>query len=40
MLPERVEIVQAGGPDITVKLIEEPRKPEPKQAARTRTRKS
>ena len=40
MLPERVELVQAGGPDLTVKLIEEPRKPEPKQAARTRTRKS
>jgi hypothetical protein len=40
MMPERVEIVQAGGPDITVKLIEEPRKPEPKQAPRARTRKS
>jgi hypothetical protein len=40
LLPERVEVVQAGGPDLTVKLIEEPRKPEPKQAARARTRKS
>src|SRR5689334_21996316 len=40
MLPERVEIVQAGGPDLTVKLIEEPRKPEPQKAARTRSRKS
>ena len=49
MLPERVEIVQAGGPDITVKLIEEPRKPEPieeprkpepQKPARARTRKS
>jgi hypothetical protein len=35
MLPKRVEIVEAGGPDITVKLIEEPRKP-----TRTRARKS
>ena len=35
MLPKRVQIVEAGGPDITVKLIEEPRKP-----ARTRNRKS
>jgi uncharacterized LabA/DUF88 family protein len=35
MLPKRVEIVEAGGPDITVKLIEEPRK-----TTRTRTRKS
>ncbi len=35
MLPKRVQIVEAGGPDITVKLIEEPRKP-----ARTRSRKS
>ncbi len=35
MLPTRVEIVEAGGPDLTVKLIEEPRKP-----ARTRSRKS
>ena len=34
MLPKRVQIVEAGGPDITVKLIVEPRKP-----ARTRTRK-
>jgi hypothetical protein len=39
MLPERVEIVQAGGPDLTVRLIEEPRKPEPQKAARTRSRK-
>jgi hypothetical protein len=35
MLPKRVEIVEAGGPDLTVKLIVEPRKP-----ARTRSRKS
>jgi hypothetical protein len=35
MLPRRVQIVEAGGPDITVKLIEEPRQP-----ARTRNRKS
>ena len=35
MLTKRVQIVEAGGPDITVKLIEEPRKP-----ARTRSRKS
>ena len=34
MLPQRVEIVEAGGPDITVKLIEEPKK-----TARSRTRK-
>ena len=34
MLPKRVQIVEAGGPDVTVKLIEEPRKP-----ARTRNRK-
>jgi uncharacterized LabA/DUF88 family protein len=34
MLPKRVQIVEAGGPDVTVKLIEEPRKP-----ARTRSRK-
>ncbi len=34
MLPKRVEIVEAGGPDLTVKLIVEPRKP-----ARTRSRK-
>jgi hypothetical protein len=32
--------VQAGGPDLTVKLIEEPRKPEPQKTPRTRTRKS
>jgi uncharacterized LabA/DUF88 family protein len=35
MLPKRVQIVEVGGPDVTVKLIEEPRKP-----ARTRSRKS
>jgi len=35
MLPKRVQIVEAGGPDITVKLIEEPRK-----TTRTRARKS
>ncbi len=35
MLPKRVQIVEAGGPDVTVKLIEEPRTP-----ARTRSRKS
>ncbi len=35
MLPKRVQILEAGGPDVTVKLIEEPRKP-----ARTRSRKS
>ena len=35
MLPKRVEIVEAGGPDLTVKLIEEPRK-----TTRSRTRKS
>ena len=35
MLPKRVQIVEAGGPDVTVKLIEEPRKP-----VRTRSRKS
>ena len=35
MLPKRVQIVEAGGPDVTVKLIEEPRKP-----ASTRSRKS
>ena len=35
MLPKRVQIVEAGGPDVTVKLIEEPRKP-----ARARSRKS
>jgi uncharacterized LabA/DUF88 family protein len=34
MLPKRVQVVEAGGPDVTVKLIEEPRKP-----ARTRSRK-
>ena len=35
MLPKRVQIVEAGGPDVTVKLIEEPRRP-----ARARSRKS
>jgi len=35
MLPHRVQIVEAGGPDLTVKLIEEPKK-----TTRTRTRKS
>ncbi len=35
MLPKRVEIVEARGPDLTVKLIEEPPK-----ATRTRTRRS
>jgi len=35
LLPKRVQIVESGGPDITVKLVEEPRK-----TARTRTRKS
>src|ERR1700730_7427838 len=35
MLPKRVQIVADDGPDITVKLIEEPRKP-----ARTRSSKS
>jgi hypothetical protein len=40
MLPKRVEIAEAGGPDLTVKLIEEPRKTEPQKTPRTRTRKS
>src|ERR1700677_1021306 len=35
MLPHRVQIVETDGPDIVVKLIEEPRKP-----ARTRNRKA
>ena len=35
MLPKRVRTAEADGPDVTVKLIEEPRKP-----ARTRSRKS
>jgi hypothetical protein len=35
LLPQRVQTVEAAGPDIVVKLIEEPRKP-----ARTRSRKS
>ncbi len=34
MLPERVQAVEAGGPDVTVKLIEEPRK-----VAKTRARR-
>jgi hypothetical protein len=40
MLPERVELVQSGGPDLAVKLIEEPRKAEPPKTQRTRNRKS
>jgi hypothetical protein len=40
MLPKRVGITEAGGPDLTVKLIEEPRKTEPQKTPRTRTRKS
>jgi hypothetical protein len=36
MLPQRVQIVEAGGPDITVKLIEEA----PKKTTRTSTRRS
>ncbi len=36
MLPQRVQIVEAGGPDLTVKLIEEPKK----TTTRTRSRKS
>jgi len=37
MLPQRVQIVEAGGPDITVKLIEEaPKAAPPKTATRTR----
>jgi hypothetical protein len=35
MLPERVEIAQSGGPDLTVKLVEGA----PKKPARTRTRR-
>jgi hypothetical protein len=35
MLPHRVQIVETDGPDIVVKLIEEPRKP-----TRTRSRKA
>jgi hypothetical protein len=35
-----VELVQSGGPDLAVKLIEEPRKAEPQKAQRTRSRKS
>jgi hypothetical protein len=40
MLPKRVEIVAARGPDLTVKLIEEPPKAEPRKTPRTRSRKS
>jgi hypothetical protein len=40
MLPKRVEIAEADGPDLTVKLVEEPRKTEPQKTPRTRTRKS
>ena len=40
MLPKRVEIVEAGGPDLTVKLIVEAPKTEPQKTPRTRTRKS
>ncbi len=39
MLPQRVEIVEAGGPDITVKLIEEPPKITAPRTRGTRTRK-
>jgi hypothetical protein len=39
MLPQRVQIVEAGGPDITVKLIEEAPKATVTKATRTRTRK-
>jgi len=35
LLPERVRVVEAAGPDIIVRLIEQPARP-----ARTRTRKS
>ena len=35
LLPKRVQVVETSGPDITVKLIGEPRKP-----TRTRTRRS
>ena len=35
MLPQRVQIAEAGGPTLMVKLVEEPKKP-----TRTRTRKS
>jgi hypothetical protein len=35
MLPHRVQIVETDGPDIVVKLIEEPRKP-----TRARNRKA
>jgi hypothetical protein len=37
MLPQRVQIVEAGGPDITVKLIEDaPKAAPPKSGTRTR----
>ncbi|HEX3195442.1 MAG TPA: NYN domain-containing protein [Streptosporangiaceae bacterium] len=39
MLPKRVEITEADGPDLTIKLIEEPRKTEPQTTPRTRTRR-
>ena len=39
MLPQRVQIVEAGGPDITVKLIEEPPKTTTPRTTRTRSRK-
>jgi hypothetical protein len=35
MLPKRVEILEAGGPDLTIKLIEEAPK-----STRTRNRRS
>jgi hypothetical protein len=37
-LPKRVQVVEAAGPDITVKLVEEPKKPATRP--RTRARKS
>jgi hypothetical protein len=39
MLPQRVQVVEAGGPDITVKLIEEPPKTTAPRTTRTRSRK-
>jgi len=36
LLPKRVQIAEAGGPDITVKLVDPPAA----RPARTRTRKS
>ena len=35
LLPNRVRVVESGGPDLTVSLIEQPAKP-----ARARTRRS